>query len=60
MTARELIKELMDLKDIDKEVKLYSLIDVKNIDVEQTEFEFISDTINEVDEQGVVYICGSY
>jgi len=63
MTARELIKELISLKDIDKEIKLYSLIDTENIDKDVSQFEFVSDSIDEideVDEQGVIYIVGSY
>ncbi len=49
MTARELIKKLLEFENIDKKIVLYSLVKIENIDTKLPEFEFISSKINSVD-----------
>lgn len=59
MTAKELIKELLNAPDLEMEVKLYSLIDTEEVDFGVSQFEFISDEIIEIDiqeDKGIIYI----
>ena len=60
MTGKELIKGLLDT-DLSKEVKLYSLINMGNINTESNEFEFISCTDIQIDElKDVIFVCADY
>jgi len=58
MTTKELIVELLKVKDLEKEVVLYSLINIEEIDTSLPQFEFIAYNIEEIDEQNVVYLNG--
>ena len=63
MTVRELIQELLKVKDLDKTVTIYSLVDMENIDTSLSQFELTANKIIEIDNNSLnntVYICGDY
>lgn len=59
MTVKDLIRELLDVDDLGKEVKIYSLIDMEYINIEDSEYEFIGYDIKVYDDSACVYIEGN-
>ena len=64
MTGKELIQELLklDTQSLDKEVKLYSLIPMDHIDIDENEFEFVDEIVelDYNDKNGCIFLCGEY
>ena len=58
MTVKDLIKELLDIDDLNKEVKIYSLINIEHIDIDLPEYEFIGCDVKVCDDSLCVYIDG--
>ena len=61
MKVRDLIQKLSEVKDLDRDVVMYSLIDLQEVDTNLPEFEFTSFGTLEIadsDLDNIVFICG--